>query len=58
MAAPMFFYEIEVSMLTGEGENRNQAAEMKFLRAVKGCTREDRFRNDDRKAALNITEIH
>jgi hypothetical protein len=31
-----------------------QAAEMRFLRRVKGCTRADRIRNVDIRAELNI----
>jgi len=35
-----------------------QAAEMRFLRRVKGCTRADRIRNVDIRAELNIYSIN
>jgi hypothetical protein len=39
-------------------EDRTQAAEIRFLRRVKGCTRVDRIRNIDIRAELNIYNIN
>jgi ribosomal protein L20 len=39
-------------------KDKIQAAEMRFLRTVKGCTRVDRIRNVDIRAELNIYNIN
>ena len=38
-------------------ESRIQAAEMRFLRAVKGCTRLDKIRNEDIRAELQVEPL-
>jgi hypothetical protein len=37
--------------------NRTQAAEMKYLRTVKGCTRFDQIRNEDIRNELGISPL-
>jgi hypothetical protein len=37
--------------------NRVQAAEMKYLRTVKGCTRLDQIRNEDIRNELGISPL-
>jgi hypothetical protein len=37
--------------------NRIQAAEMKYLRTVKGCTRLDQIRNEDIRNELGISPL-
>jgi hypothetical protein len=37
--------------------NRIQAAEMKYLRTVKGCTRLDQIRNEDMRNELGISPL-
>jgi hypothetical protein len=37
--------------------NRIQAAEMKYLRTVKGCTRLDQIRNEDIRKELGISPL-
>jgi hypothetical protein len=43
--------------LTAGDTGTVQAAEMSFLRAVKGCTRHDRLRNEDIRNELGIEAI-
>jgi hypothetical protein len=45
MAIPSFLYGSEGWMLRRKDESSIQSAEMKFLHAVKGCTRLDHSRN-------------
>jgi hypothetical protein len=37
--------------------NRIQAAEMKYLRTVKGCTRLDQIRNEDIRIELGFSPL-
>jgi hypothetical protein len=46
MAIPPLLYGSEGWILRRKYESSIQSAEMKFLRAVKGCTRLDHSRND------------
>jgi hypothetical protein len=39
------------------GNIRIQAAEMKYLRTVKGCTRTDQIRNEDIRNELGISPL-
>jgi hypothetical protein len=44
MAVPVLLYGSETWTLTKRDWNRIQAAEMKYLRTVKGCTRMHRIK--------------
>lgn len=57
MAIPTLLYGCEAWTLKKNDINRIQSAEMKFLRGVKGCTRLDRYRNDDIRNELNLLPI-
>ncbi|KAJ4439494.1 hypothetical protein ANN_07618 [Periplaneta americana] len=57
MAIPSLLYGCEAWTLKKNDINRIQSAEMKFLRGVKGCTRLDRYRNDDIRNELNLLPI-
>jgi hypothetical protein len=46
MAVTLLLYGSETSTLRTRDWDRIQAAEMKYLRTVKGCTRLDQIRND------------
>ena len=58
MAVPMLLYGSETWVESKAEKSRIQAAEMRFLRRVKGCTRLDRFRNDDIRRELDIFSIN
>jgi hypothetical protein len=49
MAVPALLYGSETWTPIKRDWNRIQAAEMKYLRTVKGCTRLDQIRNEDIK---------
>lgn len=57
MAVPVVLYGSETWVLSKREQTRLQAAEMKFLRAVKGCTLEDRNRNEDIRNELGIFSL-
>lgn len=50
----MILYGSDSWALTKKHESHIQATEMRFLRVVKGCTRQDRFRNFDIREELQI----
>jgi hypothetical protein len=47
MAIPVLLYGCEIWTLKKRDWNRIQAAEMKYFRPVKGCTKIDQLRNED-----------
>jgi hypothetical protein len=47
MAVPVLLYGSETWTSRKRDCNRTQAAEMKYLRTVKGCTKLDQTRNED-----------
>jgi hypothetical protein len=47
MAVPVLLYDRERLTPRKRDWNRIQAAEMKYLRTVKGCTRLDQIRKED-----------
>jgi hypothetical protein len=49
MAVPVLLYGSETWKLRKRDWNRIPAAEMKYLRTVKGCTGLDQIRNEDMK---------
>ncbi|XP_075232209.1 uncharacterized protein LOC142330650 [Lycorma delicatula] len=57
MAMPILTYGSEVWVLRSWDESRIQAAEMRFLRAVKGCTRVDRIRNEEIRRQLSVMPL-
>ena len=52
MAVPMLLYGTESWITRKRDKNRIQAAEMKFLRSAKGCSEQDRFRNEEIREEL------
>lgn len=57
MALPTLLYGSENWVLRRADESSIQSAEMKFLRAVKGCTRRDHIRNDAIREELGVTPV-
>jgi hypothetical protein len=57
MEVPVLLYGSETWTLRKTDWNRIQAAEMKYLRAVKGCTRLDQVRNEDIRNELGISSL-
>ncbi|KAJ4445095.1 hypothetical protein ANN_06894 [Periplaneta americana] len=57
MVIPTLLYGCEAWTLKKNDINIIQSAEMKFLRGVKGCTRLNRYRNDDIRNELNLLPI-
>lgn len=57
VAVPALFYGCETWTLREKDWNRIQASEMKFLRAIKGCNRSDRIRNEDIRQELGVTAL-
>jgi hypothetical protein len=57
MATPTLLYGSETWTLNARDKSRIQASEMKFLRSVKGCTREDKIRNEEIREELRIFNI-
>lgn len=58
MAIPMFLHGYQIWTLKKTDQNRLQAAEIKNLRTVKGCTKLDELRNDDIQNYLGIPSLH
>ena len=56
-AVHVLLYGSESWILRKQDLNKITAAEMKFLRSVKGCTREDRITNTQIRADLEIFAI-
>jgi hypothetical protein len=54
MATPTLLYGSETSILNERDKSRIQASEMRLLRSVKGCTREDKIRNEEIREELRI----
>jgi hypothetical protein len=57
MAVPVLLYGSETWTLRERDWNRIQAAEMKYLRTVKGCTGLDQIRNEDIRNELGISPL-
>jgi hypothetical protein len=57
MAVPVLLYDSETWAPRKRDWNRIQAAEMKYLRTVKGCTRLDHIRNEDTRNELGISHL-
>jgi hypothetical protein len=57
MATPTLLYGSETWILNARDKSRIQASEMRFLRSVKGCTREDKIRNEEIREELRIYNI-
>lgn len=58
MAVPILTYGSESWITTQKDTNKLQTAEMRFLRRIKGCTREDRLRNEAIREELQIYNIN
>jgi hypothetical protein len=57
MAVPVLLNGSETWTPRKRDWNRIQAAEMKYLRTVKGCTRLDQIRNEDVRNELGISPL-
>jgi hypothetical protein len=57
MAVPVLLQGSETWTLRKRYWNRIQAAEMKYLRIVKGCTRLDQIRNEDIRNEFGISPL-
>jgi hypothetical protein len=57
MTVPVFLYDSETWTMRKRDWNRIQAAEMKYLRTVRGCTRLDQIRNEDIRHKLGISPL-
>jgi hypothetical protein len=57
MAVPVPLYGSETWTLRQRDWNRIQAAETKYIRTVKGCTRLDQIRNEDIRNELEISPL-
>jgi hypothetical protein len=57
MAVPTILYGSEVWVTKERQLSRVQAAEMRYLRSVKGCTREDHIRNEDIRRELRVAPL-
>ena len=58
MAVPVLMYGSESWILKEADKNKIQAAEMRFLRKVKGCSRRDHIRNETIREELEIFNIN
>ncbi|PSN51713.1 hypothetical protein C0J52_12307 [Blattella germanica] len=58
MAIPTLLYGCESWLPTQRATNRIQSCEMKFLRKTKGCTREDRIRNEEIRKELEAEAVN
>jgi hypothetical protein len=57
MAVPVLLYGSETWIPRKRDWNMIQAAEIKYLRTVKGCTRLDHIRNEDIRNELGISPL-
>lgn len=57
MAMPTLLYGSECWAPRVKDMRQLEASEMKFLRAAKGCTREDRIRNETIREELGVQPI-
>jgi hypothetical protein len=57
MTVPVLLYGREIWTMRKRDWNTIQAAEMKYLRTVKGCTRLDQIRNEDIRNELGISPL-
>jgi hypothetical protein len=57
MAVTVLLYGSETWTLRQRDWKRIQAAEMKYLRTVKGCIRLDQIRNEDVRNELGISSL-
>lgn len=57
IATPMLLYGSEMWVTNQKQLCRIQPSEMRFLRSVKGCTRQDRLYNEDICGELNVFKI-
>jgi hypothetical protein len=57
MAVPVLLYGSETWTLRNRDWNIIQAAEMKYVRTVKGCTRLDQIRKEDIRNELGISPL-
>lgn len=58
MAVPILTYGSESWIMNARNKSNIQAAEMRFLRSVKGCTRTDRLRNVEIREELEIFNVN
>ncbi|KAK7861914.1 hypothetical protein R5R35_009378 [Gryllus longicercus] len=58
MAAPVLLYGSESWIMKKRDQSKLQAAEMRFLRKVKGCIKQDQIRNEDIRKELDIYNIN
>ena len=58
MAIPLIAYGSETWVSLKKDESRVQAAEMRFLRGVKGYSRQDRIRNEKIRTELNVQPLN
>src|SRR5215510_10165094 len=58
VARPTLLYGSETWVTTKRDMTHLEAAEMRFLRSVKGCTRLDKIRSEAIRKELNIPGIH
>jgi hypothetical protein len=57
-AVPSLLYGSECWTTRKRDIQKPQAAEMRFLRSVKGCTRPDKIRNEDVRKELGLFSIN
>jgi hypothetical protein len=58
MAIPVLLYGRETWTLKKRDRNRIQAAEIKYLRTVSGCTNIDQLRKEDIRNELGIAPLY
>jgi hypothetical protein len=58
MAIPVLSYGCQIWMVMKRGWNRIQAAEIKYLRTVKGCTKIHQLRNEEIRNELGIPPLY
>ncbi|PSN47271.1 hypothetical protein C0J52_13351 [Blattella germanica] len=57
MAHPVVMYKSVAWVLKERERSKIQAAQMSFLRAVKGCTRKDHIRNENIRVELKVQPL-